>query len=144
MEMRGGERESMARRASCQIELITMTSATHGADSRCPRLVSGNRKRFDDHHSIPIEETLLKALSLGFWGGAYESHSSKRTHSQFQKREIRVAVVRPVFALLRYVVLEHGRGFGVIAVEPVEDGFDVLGPFRHMIKCYTHCGALFG
>ena len=59
--------------------------------------------------------------------------------SQFQEREVRIAVICPVFALLRHVVLEHGRGFRVIPVEPVEDGVDVFGSVGRIVECDAHC-----
>lgn len=59
--------------------------------------------------------------------------------SQLQQRQVRVAVIGPVLALLRYVVLEDGRGFGVVAIETVQDGIDVLRPFWRIVEGNAHC-----
>lgn len=57
---------------------------------------------------------------------------------QLQQREVGVAVVRLVLALLHDIVLEDGRGFGVVPVEAVEDLLDVLRPFRRVIEGGAH------
>lgn len=63
------------------------------------------------------------------------------TDSQLQQRQIRVAVICAVLALLCDIVLEYGRRFGIVSVEAIEDGFDVFGPVRSVIKGYAHgCG----
>jgi hypothetical protein len=60
---------------------------------------------------------------------------------QFQEREVGVAVVCAVFALLGDIVLEDGGGFGIVSVEAVQDVFDVAGPLGGVVECYTHgCG----
>lgn len=59
--------------------------------------------------------------------------------SQLQQRQVRVAVIGPVLALLCYVVLEYCGGFGVVAIEAVEDGIDVLRPLGRIVEGNAHC-----
>ena len=67
------------------------------------------------------------------------------TDSQLQQRQIGVAVISAVLALLRDIVLEYGCRFGIVSVETIEDGFDVFGPVRRVVKSYAHgCGWLCG
>lgn len=61
-----------------------------------------------------------------------------KNNSQLQQSQIRIAVIGPVFALLRHVVLEYARRFGVVAVQTVEDGFDVRGPVGRVVEGYAH------
>lgn len=62
-------------------------------------------------------------------------------NSQFQQRQIRIAVISSVLALLRDIVLEYGRCFRVVSVETIEDSFDVLGPVGGVVEGYAHgCG----
>ena len=61
--------------------------------------------------------------------------------SQLQQRQIRVAVISPVLALLCDIILEYRRRFGIVSVEAIEDGFDVFGPVGGVVKGYAHgCG----
>ena len=65
--------------------------------------------------------------------------------SQLQQRQIGVAVISAVLALLCDIVLEYGRRFGIVSVETIEDGFDVFGPVGGVVKGYAHgCGGLCG
>ena len=57
---------------------------------------------------------------------------------QFEEGEIGIAVVGPVFTLLGHVFLKDGGGFGVVAIEAIEDHFDMFGAFRRIVKCYAH------
>lgn len=50
---------------------------------------------------------------------------NKQNNSQLQQSQVGKAVECPVLALLRHVVLEHGGGLRVVAVEAIEDGFDM-------------------
>lgn len=59
-------------------------------------------------------------------------------HVQFEEGEIGVAVVCLRLALLHHVVLEDGRGLGVVAVEAIEDLVDVLGPLGREVKGGAH------
>ena len=59
-------------------------------------------------------------------------------NSQLQQRQIRIAVIGAVLALLCDIVLEYGRCFGIISVETIEDGFDVFGPVGRIVKGYAH------
>ena len=58
--------------------------------------------------------------------------------SQLQQRQVRIAVIGAVLALLRHVVLEYARRFGIVPVETVEDGFDAFGPVGGGVKGYAH------
>lgn len=51
-------------------------------------------------------------------------------HSQLQQRPIRIAVGKLLVALLLEVALERTNGLGVVALEAIDDGSDVVGPFR--------------
>ena len=57
---------------------------------------------------------------------------------QLQQREVGVAVVCLVLALLHDIVLEDGGRFRVVPVESVEDLLDVLRPFRRVIEGGAH------
>ena len=59
-------------------------------------------------------------------------------NAQFEKSQIGIAVKCPVFALLHNVVLEHGRGFGVVSIEAVEDGVNVRGARIALVECGDH------
>ena len=57
---------------------------------------------------------------------------------QLQHGQIGVAIVRAILALLRHVVLEHGRGFGIVSIEAIENGINVLRSICCMVKGDTH------
>jgi len=59
-------------------------------------------------------------------------------HSQLQKRQIRITIIGPVLALLSDIVLEYGGGLGIVSVEAIEDGFDMLRPLGRVVECYAH------
>ncbi len=59
-------------------------------------------------------------------------------HSQLQKRQIRITIIRPVLALLSDIVLEYGGGLRVVSVEAIEDGFDMLRPLGRVVEGYAH------
>ena len=59
-------------------------------------------------------------------------------HSQFQQRQVGVAVVRPILALLGDIVLEDGGGFGIVSVQAIQDGIDMLWPIRGVIESDPH------
>lgn len=62
-----------------------------------------------------------------------------RVHSQLEQGQVGVAVVGLVFALRRDVVLENCRRLGVVAVESVQDGVNVLWPLGRVVERNTHC-----
>lgn len=66
------------------------------------------------------------------------SEKAECLHSQLQQRQIGIAVIGAVLALLGDVVLEYGRRFGIISVETVENGFDAFGPVGGGVKGYAH------
>lgn len=57
---------------------------------------------------------------------------------QFQEREVGVAIICLVVALLLDVILEDGRRLWVVPVEPVEDRLDVLWALRRVVERDTH------
>lgn len=57
---------------------------------------------------------------------------------QFQEREVCVAIICLVVALLLDVILEDGRRLWVVAVESVEDRLNVLWALRRVIEWDTH------
>lgn len=57
---------------------------------------------------------------------------------QLQQGEVGVAVVRLGLALGHDIVLEGGRGLRVVSVQAIEDGLDVLWPFRREVECGAH------
>ena len=59
-------------------------------------------------------------------------------HSQFQQRKVGVAVVCPILALLRDIVLEDGGSFGIVSVQAVQDSIDMLWPVRCVIESDAH------
>lgn len=59
---------------------------------------------------------------------------------QLQQSQVGVAVVRLLLALLHDIVLEDGRGLGVVPVEAVENRIDMLRPFRREIERGAHGG----
>ena len=72
-------------------------------------------------------------------------HGPKTSDSQLQQRQVRVAVIGAVLALLRDIVLENRRRLGVVPVEAVEDGLDVLGPVGRGVEGDAHrCGGRWG
>lgn len=74
------------------------------------------------------------------------SHSNNNSHNkkqsnmylQFQKRQISIAIKRPLLALLRYIVLEYCRGLRVISVEAAEDGVDVSRACLALVESDAH------
>ena len=67
------------------------------------------------------------------------NQTKKKSSLQFQQRQICIAIVSPVFALLSDVVLKHGGCFGVVSVETVEDGIDVLWSVGRGVEGDAHC-----
>ena len=59
-------------------------------------------------------------------------------HSQFQQRKVRVAVVGPILALLRDIVLEDGGCFWIVSVQAIQDSIDMLWPLRRVIESDAH------
>lgn len=73
------------------------------------------------------------------------SSSSRRgeVHVQLQQGQVRVAVVCLALALGHDIVLEGARRLRVVSVQAIEDGLDVLWPFRRKVECGAHgvvCG----
>lgn len=66
------------------------------------------------------------------------SKARSRRHSQLKQSQVGVAVVGLVFALRYDVVLENSRGLGVVAVESVQDGINVLWPLGRVVEGNTH------
>ncbi len=64
--------------------------------------------------------------------------SNRSIGLQFEQGEVGVAIVCPIFTLLRHVVLKDGGGFGIITVEAIKYGFDMLGPVRRIVESYAH------
>lgn len=58
---------------------------------------------------------------------------------QLQERQIGIAIIGLVFALLGDVVLKYGRCFWVVSIKPVEYCVDMRRPLGRKIECYTHC-----
>lgn len=67
-------------------------------------------------------------------------NSSMGLHVQLQQGQVRVAVVRLALALGHDIVLESARRLGVVSVQAIEDGLDVLWPFRRKVECGAHGG----
>ena len=61
---------------------------------------------------------------------------------QFQEGKIGIAVVGPIFTLLRNVVLENNRRSWIIPIQSIEDLVDVWGSVRRIIKWWTHGGEI--
>ena len=57
---------------------------------------------------------------------------------QFQQRQVGIAVIRPVFALLCNIILEDGGGFGIVSVKTVEYIFYMLRSIWGIVKCDAH------
>ena len=55
-------------------------------------------------------------------------------NSQLEESEVGVAVVCAIFTLLRHVVLEYRRRFGIVAVESIQDRIDMFGPIGRMVE----------
>lgn len=94
---------------------------------------SGNRKRKEDlfvmiQKSNPVTE-LRRQGSV---------RVRKGRHSQLQQSQVGVAVVSLIFALFHDIFGEDFGGLGVVAVEAIEDGVDVLRPVRRVIECDAH------
>lgn len=70
--------------------------------------------------------------------GIQRRENRERRHSQLEQGQVGVAVVGLVFALRHNVVLENCRGLGVVAVESVQDGIDVLWPLGRVVERNTH------
>jgi hypothetical protein len=86
---------------------------------------SGNRKRLkNDHHNI----TPSRIWDRKMWN----------LDSQLQQRQICIAIVRSLLALLVHIVLEYGRGLRIVSIESVEDVLNVLGPVRRIVEGYAH------
>ena len=66
------------------------------------------------------------------------SQGTRKGNLQFQQCQVRIAVVCPILALLRHVVLKYRGCFRVISVEAVEDGVDVFGAVRGVVECDSH------
>lgn len=71
----------------------------------------------------------------------YKNQKKKiNTNLQFQQRQIRIAIIRAIFTLLRDIVLKHRRRLGVISIKTVEDGIDILRPIGRSVESYAHNG----
>ena len=57
---------------------------------------------------------------------------------QLQQCQVGIAVIGPVFALLRNIVLEDGCCLGIVAIEAIENSVDVLGSVGCVVECYAH------
>lgn len=57
---------------------------------------------------------------------------------QLQQRQVGVAVVGLVGALLSDIFLENGRCLRVVSVQTIEDLVNVLRPLRRVVKCDAH------
>lgn len=70
--------------------------------------------------------------------GAERAVEEERRHSQLEQGQVRVAVIGLVFALRHDVILENSRGLGVVAVQSVQDGINVLWPLGRVVEGDTH------
>lgn len=61
-----------------------------------------------------------------------------RSYSQLQQCQIGVAIIGPLVTLGGNIFLEDVCGLGVVSVESVEDGVDMLGPFRRIVERDAH------
>ena len=72
------------------------------------------------------------------------SHNKKQKkkksniYLQLQKRQIGIAVKRPLLALMRHIVLEYCCCLRVISVEAAEDGVDVSRACLALVESDTH------
>jgi hypothetical protein len=57
---------------------------------------------------------------------------------QFQQRQIRIAIIRLVFALVEDVFREDFGGFWIVSIEAVKDVFNVLWSIYGSIKDDAH------
>lgn len=130
-----GEGEVFVRRwgeGSDRANSLVWLQAQGTTDSRsrdCDSQVIGNV------WSIIMEEFLALLWATKERSGV----ARKSADSQLQQRQVCVAVIGPVLALLRDVVLEYAGGFRVVAIEAVEDGIDVFRPFWGIVEGNAHC-----
>lgn len=109
-----------------QIELIESLQRAGVIQAPVP---SGNRKRcgtFDHHSTKQKKEAESRA------------ETQAGNHVQLKKRQVGVAVISLVFALLHHVVLEHGCGLGIVSVQAIQNRVDMLGPIWRIVKRYSH------
>ena len=57
---------------------------------------------------------------------------------QLKQGQVRICIVRLVLALLHYIVLEHGRCLGIVSIESIQDGIDVLWPVGRVVERSRH------
>lgn len=70
-----------------------------------------------------------------------QKHRAKR-NSQLQQSAVSVAIACLLLALLGQVILERGNSLGVVTLETVDDGGDVLGALCRVFA--VHLGLRFG
>lgn len=83
---------------------------------------SGNRKR-DISYCIILFSAWFSFL-----------HGRSDVHSQLEQRQVGVAIVGPILALLLHIILENACRLWVVAVQAVEDLVDVLGPLGRLVE----------
>lgn len=84
-----------------------------------------------DHHEM--------ANCLHGANSSLGTEKARKTASlQLQQGQIGVAIIGAILALLRHVVLEHGRGFRIVSIEAIENGINVLRSIWCMVKGDTH------
>lgn len=59
-------------------------------------------------------------------------------YSQLQKRQVRVAVVFALFALVRHVILKCGSRLGVVTVKTIENCINGLRPIWRIVEGNAH------
>lgn len=57
---------------------------------------------------------------------------------QLQQRQVGIAVICLVGALLCDIFLEDGRRLGVVSVQSIEDLVNIFRPLRRVIECDAH------
>lgn len=63
---------------------------------------------------------------------------------QLQQSQVGVAIIRLFLALLGNVVLEDGGCLGIVSVETIQYGIDMLRAFRRIIEWDAHCEVVLG
>lgn len=65
---------------------------------------------------------------------AASTNISQRPNLQLQKRQVSIAVKRPLLALVGDIILEYCRCLGVVSVEAAEDGINMSRPCLALVE----------
>lgn len=57
---------------------------------------------------------------------------------QLQQGQVSVAIIRLFLALLGHIVLEDGSGLGIVSIETIQDGINMLWPLGRIIEGDAH------